>query len=223
MRDREPFEVAPRTRTSTPPRPARSTTRSVSAVLFLVAGVCAIASAFVAWWSYTFNGFTMLFLPGASWTWSAGSITSTQSFASTGLGPVGSLYEAILALAIIAGLLGIVAGSLGLASVLGRRKEPRRGVVEGLVITTVVLLGAAAVLAPAIQPWAINDSTNHSRCNGLNGTSPCSSFWGSQSGVSWGPAIGWYLAATGLALTILGLWLWGSGRTENASSGTARS
>ncbi len=193
--------------------------RMAASALLLIGGILALVSAFTAWWTLSFNGVTFSFFPGSSFTSSGFGVTKTQTYASSGLGPVGGLYDAMLALVIIAGILGIIAGLLGFVAGMGRLRENRRGMIKGLAIGAMVLALVAVILAPAMQSWAFNDSANGGSCSsmGLNGSSsPCGSFWGSVSNhgstVSWGGADGWYLALVAFVLTIVGLVLWRSNR-----------
>jgi multidrug efflux pump subunit AcrB len=184
-----------------------------------------LVSAFTAWWALSVGGLTVSFLPGSSASSSEGGTTITETYAHIGIGTVGGMYEAILALAIIAGALAIVAGLLGLVAGFGRLPQNRQGIVRGLVIAAIVVALVAVVLAPAMQPWAIKDSGNKAPCSGFNGTSPCNAFWGSVSANgttnSWGAATGWYLALAGSILAIVGLVLWGPGRAESKPAGAA--
>lgn len=195
------------------PTVQRNGKQIASAALFLVGGILALVSAFVAWFSLSQSGATISFLPGSSFTVSGSGMTLTENYASFGIGPVGGLYLAILALAIIAGVLALVAGILGMVVAMGRMPAKRGGMVKGLVIGAVVLALVAVVIAPAVQPWAVNDSgSKGSSCSGYNGTSPCNSFWGSGTvggaSTSWGASTGWYLALVTVILAIVGLVLW---------------
>lgn len=185
-----------------------------SAILVLTGGALGLLSAYSAWWSYSYNAFTISFFPGSLFYESVGSGGSTQSFTSNGLAPLGDLYEAILVLTIIGGVLGLVAGALGIAAVLGHDRIGRYRTVRRLAVAMILVVTAAAVLAPAAQPWAWSESTNTSRCGGLNGTTPCNSFWGSHLGATWGGTTGWYLALSAIVLAILGLLLWRIGRAN---------
>jgi hypothetical protein len=192
--------------------------RMAAAALILVGGILALVSAFTAWWSLSFSGSSISFFPGSSYTGSGFFGSQTVTYASGGIGPVGGLYEAILALVIIAGILGIVAGLLGLVAAMGRLPAHRHGMVKGLAIAAIVLALVAVILAPAVQPWAFHDSSNNGSCSGLglNGSSPCGAFWGSASShgftVTWGAADGWYLALVAFVLTLVGFVLWRSNR-----------
>jgi hypothetical protein len=200
-----------------PPTPARSGKRFVSSLIVLIGGVLALTSAWIAWWSLSGSGVTLSFLPGSSGTLSYGGTTTTNTYASGGLGQVGALYEAILALTIVSGVLAIIAGILGIVLRAGRMKPSTAGKVKGLSIAALVLVLVAVAVAPGLQPYLINQSSDGSSfCSTFNG--PCSSYWGSStvSGTTftWGAAIGWYLALVGFVLILVGLILWNSARNE---------
>ncbi len=192
--------------------------RMAASGLLLVGGILALVSAFTAWWTLSFSGSSISFLPGSSYTGSGYFGSQTQTYANGGIGPVGGLYEAILVLVINAGILGIVAGLLGFVAGMGRLPASRHGMIKGLAIATIVLALIAVILAPAVQPWAFHDSANNGSCSGLglNGSSPCGAFWGSASShgfpVSWGAADGWFLALVAFVLTLVGFVLWRSNR-----------
>jgi hypothetical protein len=197
-----------------------------SGALALVGGVLALTSAFFAWWSISGGGATISFFPGSSATASFGGVSMTQTYASVGLGQVGGLYEAIFALAIVGGILAIVAGIVGMAGGAGRIGTKRIGTGKGLVIAAIVLIVVAVALGPAMQPWALNQGNGHSTtCGSGNGTTPCSAYWGSQTNggvtATWGAAAGWYLALVGLILGIVGLVLWWSARKNTMSAPAA--
>jgi hypothetical protein len=213
--------VAPTTRPSPGGRPAVNGKHVAAGALFLIAGAMTLASTVVAWWQLSIAGSgvsaSVLFLPG--WNVHTSGLTatpSTSSYASMGLGPVGGVYLGILALAVVTGILEVVAGVLGLIAGAGRIKRNRTGLVKGLVVSAVVLAVAAVALGPALQPWAFGDSTSNA-CSGLSGTTYCNSFWGSQttSGVTrtWGATVGWYLVLGALILGIIGLLFWQDGST----------
>jgi hypothetical protein len=199
-----------------PMAPASSGRNVAAGALLLIGGILSFVSGFVAWWTYSGGGFTLSFLPGQNVSESGFGQTLTMSYASLGIGPVGGLYLALLALAILVGILALVGGILGLVGGMGRLPGRRHGMVRGLALGALILAIVAVAIAPAMQPWTFHDSSSGNVCssNFGNGTSPCGSFWGSANGFSWGASTGWYLMVGALVLALIGMILWRSMRSS---------
>ncbi len=202
--------------TPTPSAPSRdvSRLRLAASVLLIVAGALAFVSSRLAWWTWTGGGVTTTFWPGSSfYTSTVGS--RWVGYAAHGLGPVGGVYEAVFALLVVGGILAVVAGIVGAAFSLGRVRSTAGGTIGGVAIAGTVLLVAAAVLAPLLQPWAYRRATGSGGCS-FGGTTPCSAFWGSGQGplysFSFWASAGWYWALVAGALGAMGLLLWLLGR-----------
>jgi hypothetical protein len=196
-------------------------TRLWASTLMLVAALLLAVSLGVSWWGASASGgghATVLgFLPGASYQLEAGANSSTQSYVAAGLVHVGQLYEAILAVGVLAVLVGLATSLLSYLGALGvfrtRRMLPFT-LLFGFV--SLVLTAALPAMAAAGQPGAFSaDSTDGFGGSGCgNSPNPCTSFWGSLKAggitVSWGADVGWYLAivaAVLLVLALLGWWM----------------
>ncbi len=195
--------------------------RAVFASAFWAGGVLLLVSAYVAWWSLTSGSATTSFLPGTSLRTSGagGSFSVSYTNAAYGFGAVGDIYLAIWILAVAAGILALAGGAVGLLHATGSVRKNLTRFVPALVITVIVLNLVALVVGPVAQPWAVSRATGYSSsCTGFEGgTSPCTTFWGSDSlmgvGTFWGPTTGWYLALVALALMLGGGLLWRLWRT----------
>ncbi len=221
-------------------RSARTPRRSVAGGLLLLAGaILVIVSVFLGWYavsataSETIDGAhfqitaTATFYPvnEVRYTdlcegWSGCSsynTSSTDSYSAEGLGNVGDLYDAVVALLVGSILAGVAAGILALAS--GRRRSNGARL---FALLAVGLLAVAPVLLSADQPAAIaSEGSSGMGGNMTSGPSPRTSFFGSCSDAdcpgsvvsganvseTWGPSIGWYLSLGALVPLILGLWL----------------
>jgi hypothetical protein len=194
-------------------RPRSNTTREaqVAASLLMVGGALALFSAFTAWWVLSGGDLRITLFPGSSYEITLAGQTKHYSYAGAGLGPVGGIYEAVLALAIVAGILAMLAGVLGLASSYRDLKSPRPGTIGGLAAAVAVILLVALILPVAAQPWGFRDASGGG-CSGSSGSSYCSSFWGSNGSggarLTWGASTGWFLTLGGLTLALIGIVLW---------------
>ncbi len=186
--------------------------RFAAAGLVLVSGILALYSIFSYWWLINGTGVNVAFFPGASMR----SNGTFSTYASAGLGPVGGVYEAILVLAIVAGILAIVGGGLSLLMAI-RHRKPQNMRLAGVALVGVVVEGITVAIAAAMTPWALNDSGGTpSYCSGWTQGSPCSSFWGTGTyggvGLTFVGADGWIIMIGALALGVLGLVIWRLGR-----------
>jgi hypothetical protein len=184
--------------------------------LFLLGGTLSLTSTVLAWWSLRNPGGTVSFYTYNIQT-SGNGASNSSSYAAAGLGHVGGMYDAILALVVIAGILGVVAGLISLRNGMGRGSPSRKGTVKRLAIATLVLALFAVALAPAMQPWVLHQTPGN--CGGMSAPTPCASFWGSETvlgnSYSWGAAAGWYLALGALIVVVMGVILWALGRDRS--------
>ncbi len=192
--------------------------RYTAAGLVLASGILALYSIFSYWWLISGfpTGTGVAFFPGASLRNNG----TFSTYASAGLGPVGGVYEAILVLAIVAGVLAIVGGALALLMT-ARHRKPQNMRIGGLILAGVVIEGITVAIAPAMTPWALNDSGGTpSFCSGWTEGSPCSSFWGTGTyggaGLTFVGADGWIIMIGALALGVLGVVIWALGRNPKA-------
>jgi len=189
-----------------------SSSRLVSALLTLIAGVLSGISATLAWWTDSFGSGNIHFLPGGSLTGSGVGGTVTASYASVGFGPVGALYEFVLAAALTLLVLALITGALAVFGSLNRIPSlNRKGTVRGLVITVLLISLAVTVIVPTVQPYTLSKSSGGCAA-GWSPQSPCSSFWGAgtQSGTSytWGADAGFYLMVATVVLLVAALVYW---------------
>jgi hypothetical protein len=189
--------------------------RYTSSALMIVSGLLAIGSVFTVWWVLSGTGVNQGFFPGSSYKLNG----TFHTYASAGYGPVGGLYDAILVLGIVGGILALAAGVL-LAVATFRHRPPMSMKLPGLGLAGLVLEALAVAIAPLLTPWAIHDSSaGKAYCAAWTGTAPCSRFWGSGSygGVSLNfvGADGWIIMIGALALAVLGLVIWRLGRNPS--------
>lgn len=177
--------------------------RFASAGLETVAGILAIYSVFTVWWYEAGGGVATQFFPGASYKANG----AWATYASSGWGPIGGLYLAVLVLGIVGGAALLAGGALGLANAV-RRRGADSGRIVGLAVAGLVVMAAAWVVAPAMQPWAMHDSSAYP-CSGWSGTSPCSLPWGPGKllgvGYTFYMADGWIIMLGAMALATIGL------------------
>jgi hypothetical protein len=198
-----------------------SIARFGAAGLQVLSGVLAILSVFIVWWIDTAaNGTLVQDFPGSSFKTNA----TSSTYASAGYGQVGGLFEAILVLGIVGGILLLVGGILMLVST-ARRRNPQNRRMAGLVIAGIVLLAAGVVAGPVMLPWAVHaSSAGSSYCSGWTGTSPCNYDWGSgtHSGVGYRfvMANGWIAMIIAMSLSILGIVIWRLGRNPSDTMAT---
>jgi hypothetical protein len=203
-----------------PPRPKRSprTVRSIAATFLLFGAVLVAVSMGVSWWGYSEQGKgisgTESFYPGNSYyelgTFPSGAVNSWQTYTTSGLLHVGQLYEAVLAVGILAALLGFVATVLGYLGAINSFHSRRS---QTLTLLLVIVAFASTVALPITvavgQPSAYN--TDASSYLGGCGPSPnpCTGLWGSQTAAgvtqSFGADIGWYLALAAAVFFVLAL------------------
>jgi len=192
--------------------------RLLTASLAFVCGILAAVSALSAWWTWSNDGMfhtsgTVHFLPGGSSFGTLYGYSGSQSYAAADLGPVGALYEGVLAGVLTVTVLSFVVGIVALLASLGKVRDPaRHTTVRNALIVSLVVILSLVILVPALQPGLFNGS-DPADCYHLGtGTTPCNSFWGSASGAggtsSWGADSGWYLGVTTVVLLIAALILW---------------
>lgn len=214
--------------TATPGVPRFHASRFVTAILLFVSGVLSAVSTAVSWWTINQTGTnpaTIYFLPGSSLRGSSGSASVTATYAAAQLGPVGGLYDAILAIAIAVACLAVIAGVLVLLSSLGRVRNPARySTFRGLIVAVLVVCLFLVIVVPTTQGAVIRQSggTGSGLCTLDNSsTNPCTAFWGSSSAsgnsVTWGADAGWYLLLAATVLVAVGLYL---GRSTLSASGS---
>ncbi len=192
----------------------------MASILLLLSSILLAASMGVSWWGASSSGgghaTVVSFLPGSQFLLQTGSNITTATYVSAGLLHVGQLYEAVLAIGLIATIAGFAGMVLSVAGALGWFRS-RRFLPITLLFTLVSFLGAAVLpaLVAAGQPGAFNSDGTAGFGSASCGASPnpCTSFWNSVSNagvtVSWGADVGWYLAIAAAVLLILAfLFLW---------------
>ncbi len=190
--------------------------RLTASTLLLFAAILLAASMALSWWGASASGgghATVLgFLPGADYRAQTGSNLSYPSYVSAGLVHVGQLYEAVLAVGVVATVAGFVAMLLSYLGALNAFKTRRFQPITFL-FGFIAFVGAAALPAAVAggQPGAFNaDSTSGFGGAGCGASpNPCTSFWNSISTggvtVSWGADVGWYLSVIAAVLLLVGL------------------
>jgi putative oligomerization/nucleic acid binding protein len=195
-----------------------SSRRLLVGLLSLAAGVTAGVAALESWWTFWLSGpswGSSEFLPGDSTRFTTNGASGSQTYASQGLGQLGTLYEGILVICVVSMILFFAGGILAILGSLGKLRHPtRHRVVRNLSVIALGLLLTAAVMLPVLQP-PIFRGENQSVCGGTNGTqTPCTSFWGSLTAGSetlgWGAGVGWYLAVAIIIVTVAMLVIWRS-------------
>jgi|GEM_PF-654518 len=200
--------------------------RLIAAVIILVGAVLLIAAVFMPWYaeqaSATVSGQSITItrnayvgLPSSNGTLqytcsglpSEISCLSQTSYSSVDSNNTGNIAEAVYFMAIAGFVLGLIGGIIGLMS----RGNPRRATPAFALAVVAMILAIAAVGVFAVAlPGAISSDTP-----GHTGSGPWSSFIGSSNGstfgvpvsgtVTWGPAIGWYLALAGFVVMLIGI------------------
>ncbi len=200
--------------------------RLIAAVIILVGAVLLIAAVFMPWYaeqaSVTVSGQSITItrnayvgLPSSNGTLqytcsglpSEASCLSQTSYSSVDSNNTGNLAEAVYFMAIAGFILGLIGGIIGLMS----RGNPRRTTPAFALAVVAMILAIAAVGVFAVAlPGAVSSDTP-----GHTGSGPWSSFFGSSNGtsfglpgsgtVTWGPAIGWYLALAGFVVMLVGI------------------
>lgn len=204
------------------PRFRPSIKRVVVSILSIVCAIVAGLSSTSPWWTESLSGQqasgSIHFLPGGSYTVVANGTTTSFTYDSDNIGNVGSLYQTVLAAAIVAAVLALVAAFLSLLAAMGRIRNPaRHATVRNVLVAVAAISVFVAIALPTLQPTLFQNAVGQTTiCTGIpgGGGSPCNSFWGSASGsgeaVSWGADQGWYLALTTVFLAVAGsvLWRW---------------
>jgi hypothetical protein len=198
--------------------------RLIASFIILAAGICAGISTLSPWWTLTVSGGTITgslsFLPGNSYTSSANGSTASFLYANQGLGPVGVLYEGILALAIVLMILALLAAFIGIAASLGRISNATRYyTIRNLVIVLIIISLFLVIIVPVLQPTLFHNSNPSGICMANGGVqTPCNSFWGSVTSdgekLNWGSDVGWYLAIATVVLLFVGTFVWRSAYSE---------
>jgi hypothetical protein len=196
--------------------------RSIASVIILVGAVLLIAAVFTPWYAEQFSGYGATItqnaypgLPSSNGTISyacsgipsEASCPSQTSYNTERANNTGNLAEAVYFLGIAGFILGFIGGILGLMS----RGNPRRTTPALALAVVGMLLAVAAVgmFAGALPGAISSDTPSHS------GSGPWSSFLGSTNAssfgvhvsgnISWGPAIGWYLALGAFVVLLVGI------------------
>jgi hypothetical protein len=200
--------------------------RLIAAVIILVGAVLLIAAVFMPWYaeqaSYNVSGQSItvtrnayLGMPSSNGTLQyactglpSGVSCGTQtSYNSADSNNTGNIAEAVYFMGIAGFVLGFIGAILGLMS----RGNSRRIIpaVALAIVGMILAIAAVGVFAVAL-PGAISSDTP-----GHTGSGPWSSFFGSTNGstfgipisgsVTWGPAVGWYLAIGAFVLLLIGV------------------
>ena len=205
-------------------RPARAVRwASAGAVL---AGLLSLVAPFLPWWYTTTNTGTLSmaeFYPLGGLYASGGGGGGFTSFASEGLGSLGTLYAAVAALSLGVGVLALTVGGLGVARSAGRAASRRaRLVARSALVVALVASVAAVVAAPLVQPSLLANADPHGTCSTPPSAGSCTSFWGTYhaTGVStvWGAGAGWWSEAVAAAL-LAAAWLGGAGASVKSTAG----
>ncbi len=201
----------------------RNPYRLTASLLAFGGGVLGGVSAVLPWWTFTAKSggisVALSLLPGSSFTATENQTTVSYTYAAQSLNSVGYLYEGVLAFALATLALGILTGVFGLLGVFGRYGSTDRGrAARNWAVTGACVSVIAVVLLVAVQPYAISRGPDGLCPSGGGLTSPCNSFWGSQSvsaaSISWGAAIGWYLELGAVIALTAGLVLWLAARNQ---------
>jgi hypothetical protein len=192
--------------------------RVVAAIIILIGAILLIAALVMPWYSYKIpegsGSATINFYPdmpstsgGVQYSCSSlPSCPSSTSYSSLNLNNTGTIAEAGFYLLIGGIVLGIIAAIIGAAS---RGKASRANAAVPLAVVALILALVAPVLFAVALPTATgNDAKGHT------GSGPWSSFFGSDSGASWGPAIGWYLSIGAAVILLIGVIVLAMARKE---------
>lgn len=202
--------------------------RLIAAVIVLVGAILLIVSLFTPWYSFKEP---VPEIPGASVTSTtypdlpstSGAVQyscsgfpssvpcpSSTSYNGARLNNTGMIAETGFFLLIVAFVIGIIAMVFG---VMSRGHSRRVTPALALAALAMILAVATPVLFLATLPGAVSKDSP-----GATGSGPWSSFYGSSNGLSWGPAIGWYLAFAAFAVLLVGVILLFVYRREPAPS-----
>jgi len=198
--------------------------RFSASIVILAAGVLSGLASISSWWTLSESGSSytgsLSFLPGDSYQATGEGVSASGTYAGDGLGPVGALYEGILAIVLVVLIIALAAGIIGFVTSLSRNSSPARyRTVRNLIVVAFVLSAFAAVLVPTLQAYLFHSANPSGICSSTGGTqTPCNSFWGSLSSdgesATWGSDIGWYLALATTILSLGGLFVWQAGKDE---------
>jgi hypothetical protein len=204
-----PQHWAPRKMSWSPKR----TTQTVSA-LVLIAAVALFVSMALSWFGASVEGHgraaVMSYYPGnqAMMQGANGTGSSWATYVSLGLIHVGELYQALLVVGLLAGLVALFVAGLGFARAAGVQRFPASS--RFFQLSFFILFGLTAALVivvPVVQPSAYNADFSSTGCG--NTPNFCTSVWGSQTvgGVtlSWGMDVGWYVGLFALGLLAIAL------------------
>ncbi len=195
--------------------------------LMIVAAIVLLSSISLSWYSTTgsYQGMivtTVDFHPNdrVVVTNQGNSIIEGYNSPSFNLNNTGLLYTAVEGLMIGGGILGLIGAALGF--MVGARPNLRRGAVICGVLAFILAIAGPAALAIA-QPGALASDSHGAFQYGANTSAgPTNSFVGSvDTGggtISWGPAIGFYLALLGGIIAIIGAILVLTARHEPVST-----
>ncbi len=192
--------------------------RYATAGLAMASGIAALVSLLAYWWLWTGTGTNIAFFPGPSFRTNG----TFSSYSSAGLGQVGGIFDAILALGVVAGILLLVGGGW-MGALTYRHRATASRTPAWLVVSGVVLEAVTVLVAVLLVPWAYNASSGGSAyCSGWTGPySPCKYFWGTGHaggiGITFVGADGWILMVGALALGLVGLLLWRFGRNPDGA------
>lgn len=171
------------------------------------------------------------FLPGGTLSANApDSIGSgTGSDQGQGLNDTGGLYLGVEIALIVSVLVGLAGAAVAMTMAWRRPRSPAPVGVLGLLSLIVLVAAVLPVIAVAVgQPAALNADLQRTIAGQPAGNSPASSFWGAcqnpsqsgngcladvpvrsgtETGSSWGPSSGWFLAIAGASLALVALLL----------------
>ncbi len=201
--------------------------RLASGLFLVVAGACAVGSAFVPWWTMSLDAppymVHLSFAPGndasASATNNSQSASESGTYHSIGLGAFAALYLAVWCLLLITGIGTLGGGIVALLAEFRLTKGITRGSLPAAIGLILFLLPMCLVIGvPLTQPGIFSHADPFGVCpQGSYAQfeqSPCNSFWGGESGsegsVSWGAGAGWFLAIGATFFSLLGGVLWRS-------------
>ncbi len=187
----------------------------VASLLLLATGLVLLFSLLSPWWGYTFySGSTsgsVYMLPGSSvvisLTNGSQSSTLTLSYHAAGFGFLGETFG-VLELLLLASLIApLTAGAIGISAERGLIRGWARGrfVAWAGLGTTLTVMGSVAYLTVGL-PLQLHSGNPGTLCNAgpFGGSTPCSSFWGTD----WGAGSGWYLALIGAVASLLATVAW---------------
>jgi len=202
--------------------------RMVGAIVVLIGAILLIVAAFTPWYTESFsatvfgskitiNANSYPGFPNSNGTIqytcsglpTGASCLSSTSYQNSHLNNTGNIAEAGYFMTIVGFILGLIGAIMGMMS---RNNARRAGPAFALAIVAMILALAAFGLFAAALPGAIGSDTP-----GHTGTGPWSSFFGSTNTtgfgipvagtLTWGPAVGWYLAIVAFVVLLIGAFL----------------